>query len=142
MKHKWLKMALVLCVAATLLLCLGIGPYSSGAAVSDLKAELESIYGPEYTGKAVEGGTGDMVFEVEGKSWFLTDWNLRNALGLDYKYECRVTFTTHSRELGDSVTTVTYQAVDPMGRENTVIRAHLLPDSREDAVVAIAITEK
>ena len=43
----------------------------------------------------IENRTEDMVFVVEPKTWFLTNWNLRNALSIDYKYECKVVFTTY-----------------------------------------------
>jgi len=129
MKNRKLMLLLTLVAAVWMLLWLGIGPYSSGSAVADLKAELESIHGAEYTGKPVEGGTEDMVFVVEPKTWFLTNWNLRNTLSLDYQYECQVIFTTHT---GDGATThsITYQAVDPMGEESMTQRAHLDLDSR------------
>ena len=124
MKNKFPVLLLTLLVAVFVLRWAGVGSYSSASAVSDLKAELESIYGPEYTGKAMEQGTEDMTFEIEPKTWFLTNWNLRNSLGLDYEYECRVVFTTHSD--GKTETrTVTYQATDPMGKENGTERARL-----------------
>lgn len=140
MKRNWLRIALVLAVTAAVLLWSGIGLYSSGSAVADLKAELESIYGPEYTGKAVEDGTEDMVFEVEPKSWMLTNWNLRSLLGLDYQYECRVVVTSHTADAEASVRTVTYQAVDPMGTAAMGERAHLIPESRVEAVEIMAVT--
>ena len=49
----------------------------------DLKAEMETLHGTEYTGKDTDGRTEDMVFVVEPKTWFLTNWNLRNALKLE-----------------------------------------------------------
>ena len=131
MKRKWI---FVLAVLAAALLLAGVGPYSSGSAVADLKTELETVFGPEYTGKAVEDGTEDMVFEIQPKSFLLTNWNLRNALGLDYKYECRVVITTYAGEAQASVRRVIYHAVDPMGKEAMTQRAHLLLDSREEAV--------
>ena len=106
-------------MAVSLLSWMGIGPYASSSAVSDLKAELEGIYGPEYT------GTESMEFVIKPKTWILTNWNLRNALGLDYQYECRVIFTTQTAETTKITKTITYQAVDPMGAENMNVRAHL-----------------
>lgn len=104
---------------------MGFGSYSSSSAVLDLKLELETIYGPEYVGKDVENGTEDMVFVVEPKTRFLTNWNLRNALSIDYEYECKVIFTTYVNGSVVSVRTITYQAVDPMGTEKTAERAFL-----------------
>lgn len=131
---KWIGAILVLCLAIAVLLSAGIGPYSSGSAVADLKAELERIYGAEYTGKLVENGTEDMVFTIKPKSWFLTNWNLRDALGLDYRYECQVVFTTHTGGDEQLVRTVTYRAYDPMGQEDAWERAYLDSDSKVEAV--------
>ena len=114
----------VFALLVVICLCMGVGPYSSGAAATDLREQMEEIHGPEYTGKPVEAGTEDMRFEILSKTWFATNWNLRNALGLDYKYECRVIFTTHT-DSGETVRTVTYTAIDPMGHENTETRAYL-----------------
>ena len=66
-----------------------------------------------------------MVFVVEPKTWFLTNWNLRNALSIDYKYECKVIFTTYVDGSAESVRTITYQAIDPMGSEKIAERAFL-----------------
>ena len=109
---------------------MGVGYYSSSSAVRDLKAELESIYGTEYTGKNVDNGTEDMVFVVEPKTWFLTNWNLRNALSIDYEYECKVVFTTYVDGSTKSLRTITYQAFDPMDAEKMVERAYLDLDSK------------
>ena len=76
-------------------------------------------------GKATENGMEDMVFVVEPKTWFLTNWNLRNALSIDYKYECKIIFTTYVDGSVASVRTISYQAVDPMGSEKTAERAFL-----------------
>lgn len=116
---------LMLCLAIGILCWMGIGLKASNSAVRDLKAELETIYGAEYTEKDVENGTEDMVFVVEPKTWFLTNWNLRNALNIDYKYKCKVIFTTYVDGSAESVRTITYQAVDPMGTEKTADRAYL-----------------
>ncbi|MBQ7001385.1 MAG: hypothetical protein IJN67_10135 [Oscillospiraceae bacterium] len=125
MKKNWIIFLLSICLIAAALHWLGIGPYSSSAAVLDLKAELESLHGREYTGKAVENGTESMEFVVEPKTWFLTNWNLRNMLGLDYQYECRVIVTTHTEENTTNIRTITYQASDPMGKESIDARAAL-----------------
>lgn len=65
------------------------------------------------------------MFIVEPKTWFLTNWKLRNALSIDYKYECKVVFTTYVDGSVKSVRTITYQAVDPMGAEKIADRAYL-----------------
>ena len=100
----------------------------------DLKAELETIYGTEYTGKEIDNGTEDMVFIVEPKTRFLTNWNLRNALGLDYQYECRVMFTTCIGENTKTIRTITYQAVDPMGKESIDDRAYVNVSSKREMI--------
>ena len=125
MKRKLIASFVVLCLIVAILCWGGVGFYSSGSAVRDLKTELETIYGTEYAGKALENGTEDMVFVVEPKTWILTDWNLRNALSMDYKYECKVVFTSYIDGRIKSIRTITYQAVDPMGAENGEVRAHL-----------------
>lgn len=116
---------LILCLTTAIFFWLGVGPYSSSSAVLDLQAELEAIYGSEYTGKAVPNGVEDMIFEIEPRTRFLTNWNLRNTLGLDYLYECRVIFTTYTKENAATIRTITYQASDPMGAENISRRATL-----------------
>ena len=125
MKRKLLALFIVLCLIVAILCWAGVGSYSSSSAVQDLKAELETIYGAEYTEKDTENGTEDMVFVVEPKTRFLTNWNLRNALSIDYKYECKVVFTTYVDGSAESVRTITYQAFDPMGAEKTADRAYL-----------------
>lgn len=137
MKRKIIMSSIVLCMIVTLLCWMGIGSYSSSSAVRDLRTELESIYGTEYTGKTVENGTEDMVFVVESKTWFLTNWNLRNALNLDYQYECKVIFTTHIDGSAESVRTITYQAFDPMGTGEITERAFLDLDSKTETIERI-----
>ena len=132
MKRKLIVSFIVLCLIVAMLCWVGVGFYSSSSAVRDLKTELEAIYGTEYTGKDIENGTEDMVFVVEPKTWFLTNWNLRNALSLDYKYECKVIFTTCVEGSAESVRTITYQAVDPMGAEKTADKAYLDLGSKVD----------
>ena len=130
MKRKILASSLALCLSIALLWWIGIGPYSSGSAVEDLKAELSAIYGAEYTGKSVENGTEDMVFVVVPKTWLCTNWNLRNALRMDYQYECKVIVTTYTGGGTQQVRTITYQAYDPMGTENMAKRAYIDLDSK------------
>lgn len=134
MKRKLLISFIVLCMMVSVLCWMGVGSYSSGSAVRDLTTELETIYGTEYTGKDTENGTENMVFEVEPKTWFLTNWNLRNALSIDYKYECKVIFTTFVDEKVASVRTITYQAVDPMGVEKIAERAFLDLGSKTETI--------
>ena len=110
MKRKLIAIGIVLCIAAAIISWMGVGSRVSSAAVADLKAELESIYGPE---------TDEMVFVVEPKTWFLTNWNFRQTLGLDYEYECRVIFE-------DEV--IVYRGIDPMGPEEIARRAYLVFD--------------
>ena len=130
MKRKLMVSFAILCLVVAVVCWMGVGYYSSSSAVRDLKAELESIYGTEYTGKNVDNGTEDMVFVVEPKTWFLTNWNLRNALSIDYEYECKVVFTTYVDGISKSLRTITYQAFDPMDAEKMVERAYLDLDSK------------
>jgi len=134
MKRKGLALFAVLCIIVSLLYWLGVGPYSSSSAIRDLKTQLETIYGTEYTGKKTENGTEDMVFAVEPETWLLTNWNLRNKLGLDYEYECKVILTTYVDGSAKSVRTITYQAVDPMGAEQTAGRAYLDLGSKTETI--------
>ncbi len=130
MKRKLVISFLAFCLMIAVLRWTGVGFYSSSSAVQDLTTELEDLYGTEYTGKVTENGTEDMIFAVEPKTWFLTNWNLRNALGMDYEYECKVIFTTHMDGTVKSVRTITYRASDPMGTENMSERAYLDLDSK------------
>ena len=132
MKRSHITAILILVLLFALLCWLGIGYYTSSSAVLDLSAELETIYGPEYTGKTTEEGTEDMVFVIKPKSFFLTNWNLRNALGMDYKYECQVIFSTHRSDDTNAVRTIIYQAYDPMGTAKIDSRAGLDLDSKEE----------
>ena len=54
MKRKLIVSFIVLCLIIAILSWVGVGSYSSGSAVRDLKTELETIYGTEYTGKDIE----------------------------------------------------------------------------------------
>lgn len=132
MQRSHIAIILALVLLTALLWWLGIGYYTSSSAVLDLRAELETIHGPEYTGKSTEEGTEDMVFVIKPKSFFLTNWNLRNALGMDYKYECQIIFTTHRSDDTKAVRTIIYQAYDPMGTAKMGSRAGLDLDSKEE----------
>lgn len=132
MKRKIIALLSVWALIVIALGWAGLGTYSSSSAVQDLKTELESIHGTEYTGKPVENGTENMVFVIEPKTWFLTNWNLRNALSMDYEYECKVVFTTHVDGSIKNVRTIIYQASDPMGAENIGERAHLDLNSKAE----------
>ena len=134
MKRKLIVSFIVLCLIIAILCWVGVGSYSSGSAVRDLKTELEAIYGTEYTGKDIENGTEDMVFVVEPKTWFLTNWNLRNTLSIDYEYECKVIFTTFVDGNIESVRTITYQAFDPMDAEKAAERAFLDLESKAENI--------
>ena len=134
MKRKLLVSALILCAATAILCLVGVGSYSSSSAVQDLKAELETIYGTEYTGKSTENGTEDMAFVIESKTWFMTNWALRNTLSLDYEYECQVIYTTRIDGTLKSIKTITYQAFDPMGKENMAERAYLDLSSKAESI--------
>lgn len=131
-KRKLIISFAALCLMIAILYWSGIGFYSSSSAVQDLNAELEDLYGTEYTGKVTENGIEDMTFAVEPKTWFLTNWNLRNALGMDYEYECKVIFTIRADGAVANVRTITYRAYDPMGSENMSERAHLDLDSKTE----------
>lgn len=134
MNRRLISSFIVFCLIVAILCWIGVGSYSSSSAVRDLKIELESIYGTEYTGKDAENGTEDMVFVVEPKTWIITNWNLRKALSIDYEYECKVIFTTYVDGNKVSVRTITYQAVDPMGAEKIAERAFLNLDSKEEII--------
>lgn len=134
MKRRLIVLLIGLCLIVTVLCWMGIGSYTSGSAVQDLRAELETIYGTEYTGKDLGNRTEDMEFVVEPKTWFLTNWNLRNTLSIDYKYECKVIFTTFVDGNIESVRTIAYQAFDPMGAEKAAERAFLDLDSKEETI--------
>lgn len=134
MKRKLFISFVILCMMVSVLCWMGVGSYSGSSAMRDLRTELETIYGTEYTGKETENGTEDMVFMVEPKTWFMTNWNLRNALSIDYEYECKVIFTTFADGNLVRVRTITYQAVDPMGSEKTAERAFLDLDSKVETI--------
>ena len=132
-KNKKPRIVLIcaLCLMAVILCIRSTGPIHSGSAAADLKEALESVYGTEYTGKTVENGTEDMRFEIESTA-FLRSRSLRAFFGLDDTYECRVVITTHTGEGSTHVRTISYQAVDPIGQDETYIRASIDWDSREE----------
>lgn len=133
MQKKYIAAAVILCLAICIVNWSGIGYRPSSSAISDLKAELASLYGEEYTGKEVENGTEDMEFVVKPKTFFFTNWNLRNALCIDYEYECTVIFTNYIEGEQSKVRTVTYQGLDPMGTERARDRAYLNISSKVEA---------
>ena len=57
-----------------------------------------------------------MIFVIEPKTRILTNWDLRNFLGLDYEYACKVIS-------GSEV--IVYRGVDPMGADKIYQRAYL-----------------
>ena len=122
--------ALVWCVVIAGWLCSGFDRYSSSAAVADLKAELSVLYGEEYTGKRIPTGTEEMAFVIEARSWFLTNWDLRNFLGIDYRYDCKVIITTHHDSGAVTTVTYTHPGVDPMGWDEKFERAYLVWDEK------------
>lgn len=125
MKKKRVTRLVILLALLALLCSLGIGPYWSGAAAYDLTEQLTALHGEPYTGREVDGGTESMAFTIESDSFFLTDWNLRNALGWDYHYTCIVTYTRHGNDGSLSERTTTYKAVDPMGYDEAEVRAYI-----------------
>ena len=129
MKKKWIAVLVVLLLAVAVK-WMGVGVYSSDSAVLDLEEELYKLHGAAYTGRETDSGTEDMVFEVEAKTRFFTNWDLRHRLGLDYEYECRVIITAYTGGQVSHVRTITYRAVDPMGADKLTERAHLVLDSR------------
>ena len=65
MKRKLFISFIALCLVVAVVCWMGVGYYSSSSAVRDLKAELESIYGTEYTGKI--GVQRDDIMRVRNK---------------------------------------------------------------------------
>ena len=134
MKKVFVIILLILCFLLLVFHCVGLGFYSSSSAISDLKSELETIYGCEYTGKPTENGSESMVFEVVPKTWLFTNWNLRNSLHLGYKYECKVVFTSYVGGTVESVRCITYQALDPMGADNMSKRAFIYANTKVEEI--------
>ena len=114
MKKK-LSIVVILILVVCVLSWVGVGYRGSASAILDLKEHLEYLHGQEYRNKPVDNGTETMVFTVTSKSFFLTNWNVRNLLGLDYKYECKVVITSYVDGKQTKIRTITYQGFDPMG---------------------------
>ena len=132
MKKRFAAIAVTVLVLTGLVCALGIGPFTSSSAARDLREELASIHGEPYTGRVVENGTETMEFTVEPDSYFLTNWSFRNFLGWDYRYTCTVTYTVSSGDNIVSVRRVTYRGVDPMGSDEELQKAHLVPESMQE----------
>lgn len=131
MKHIHRKLLIAAFLLLFLILWTGVGPYTSGSAVQDLTAELTDLHGEPYTGRETASGTEDMTFSVESETFFLTNYSLRSALGLDYRYSCKVIYTTHSAVGEVHTRTVTYTGLDPMGSGKETARAYLDPASAQ-----------
>ncbi len=129
MKKKHVELVAFTFALFCLLCNLGIGHYSSGSAVQDLKEDLIALHGEPYTGREIENGTEDMEFSIESDTFFLTNWNLRNFFGWDYRYKCKVTYTVYSDGEISDVRTITYAGFDPMGYEKSDIRAYIDTES-------------
>jgi len=122
------KLPVLLAVAALLVsgFCwAGIGYYSSGSAVRDLKAELVTLHGEPYTGREVEGGTETMEFSIKSDTFFLTNYNLRHFFGWDYRYKCEVIYTVSDDNGIVRVRKINYVGIDPMGADESDIRAYI-----------------
>ena len=104
--------------------CAGIGYYSSGLAIRDLKAELIAIHGEPYT-REVEEGTETMEISIEPSTFFFTDYNLRHFFGWDYQYKCEVIYTISNDKGIVSVQKIDYVGLDPMGAEKADVRAYI-----------------
>ncbi len=118
--------AVVLVLLIVLILDMGVGPYSSGPAVRDLKEDLKELHGEPYSGRKVEGGIESMEFFVDPDTFFMTDYGWRKFFGVDYKYTCRVVYTVTSQD-GEpvSVRTITYDGIDPMGHDEGEMKAYV-----------------
>ena len=128
MKKKTVKLLAVLAVLLCLLCALGVGPYLSGAALRDLTEQLAAIHGEPYV-LETENGTERLEFTIESDSCFLTNWNLRNFFGWDYRYTCVVTYTCEGSDGSLYTQTTTYRAVDPMGHDEAEVRAYIDAES-------------
>jgi len=71
-----------------------------------------------------------MTFSIESGTFFLSGYNLRKALGLDYRFLCKVIYTTHSPAGETHTRTITYTGYDPMGKGEDTARAYIDPASR------------
>lgn len=133
MKKKLLSLLLIAALVLCAICWSGIGYYSSGSARQDLIEELTVLHGEPYTNREVENGVEDMEFSVEPMTFFLTNWNLRQALGLDYQYKCSVTYTVQSAGEVIDVHVITYTGFDPMGNGNEEVRAYIDIDSKTES---------
>jgi len=70
-----------------------------------------------------------MEILVKTRNYFLTDWGFRSFWGWDYRYECKVIYTTYSNGEAVGVKTITYDAIDPMNFEEQSERAYLIMES-------------
>ena len=122
---------LVIFIAAS---WVGIGHRSSASAIADLRTELESLHGEAYVERAVGEGMEMTAIVVRPKTFFFTNYDLRNALGLDYEYECVVTVTSYKEGKETSVRTITYRGFDPMGKEHTADRAYVDVGSKQEMI--------
>ena len=133
--EKKLSVITVLCLVACIVISwVGIGHRSSASAIADLRAELESLHGEAYVERNVGEGTEKTAIVVQPKTFFLTNYDLRNALSLDYEYECVVTVTSYVEGKETSVRTITYRGVDPMGKEHMTDRAYVDIGSKEEVI--------
>ena len=133
--EKKLSVITILCLVAYIVTAwAGIGYRSSASAIAELRDELEVLHGEEYSGKAVGAEEESMRFVVKPKSLFLTNYKLRNALGLDYEYECIVTVTSYEEGKETSVRTITYRGVDPMGKDCMDDRAYVDTGSKQEII--------
>ena len=133
--EKKLSVITVLCLVAFIVTSwVGLGHRSSASAIADLRAELEILHGEEYTGKAVGEEEETMRFVVKPKTFFLTNYNVRNALGLDYEYECIVTVTSYEEGEEAGVRTITYRGFDPMGKGCMDDRAYVDVNSKQEII--------
>ena len=133
--EKKLSMLTVLCLMVYIVTSwVGVGHVSSASAIEDLRAELESLHGEPYVERAVGEGTEMTAIVVRPKTFFLTNYDLRNVLSLDYEYECVVTVTSYKEGLETSVRTITYRGFDPMGKEHMTDRAYVDVSSKQEMI--------
>ena len=133
--EKKLSMLTVLCLMVYIVTSwVGVGHVSSASAIEDLRAELESMHGESYVERTVGDGTEMTAIVVRPKTFFLTNYDLRNALGLDYEYECVVTVTSYKDGIETSVRTITYRGFDPMGKDRIDDRAYVDVGSKQEMI--------
>ena len=126
--HVFLLIAVIFLFA--LIHWMGVGPYISSSASRDLTDALTELHGEPYTSRVVNDGTEDMEFFIEVKTFFPSNYNLRRALGWDYRYTCKVIYTTHSTTGEIHTHTITYTGFDPMGKEKDTARAYIDTSSK------------